>query len=636
MLSLSINNHEVDLPQDTTIEIIKENPLFASNGGYTYDIDLPLRNPRNASLYTKLSRTNATGRISNRRAVLRDGLRNVIVGTEIVLSKDADVAKIQVVSDNSELNYLAGDNRKIRDLSLGSAVDVDRETASANVRKVYPEVDFTYPMVYFYKSPDNPKGSTLVNRYGDFDSTKPFEYSEDLLELRPMPFVLAIVDKVINAIGYTMTYNFASLVPKWRRLAMINRYATLEYAKMLPDWTVSEFLSEIEHFFNGVFIVDSSNAEVQFISVNSYASQSEFQYVHAKDVLDDFTVACQSDSDSEFHLCQRYVEYDLPKDCRFYKMADLDKELYDNCIVKPIGPVQVDLSSWDSFMLYLDAAKGMYFKLFKIPGTDAAYDYYEVNQFKGRKPLDGDSSIKLRIIPSSHTVAVENVAPESEMEGGVFPVLTSIALTSAEDSDSGFWDYVSEGVPQQDELSSFMSVFFYAGLGYLRKAQSETELLTDWHVPMVFTSYWHVAWSDGTFTHFFNPGHSAFDRYSTLELVGSRGRIDNEFENGLYIDATKKYTFRFSSSADLDPMRIFVIKNRKYACRELKYVYDKLHFTGVVEGIFYPIKTVDFTSQVRVRGDELIVPEGFVRNDELVLRGIVDGDEISIEGVFDF
>ena len=118
MTRLFIDGKEVILSSDFELDLYRENPFFTRNGDYTYDIDVDLYVPQNSLLYKSINRTDVTSKFSNRSAVvIADGV-TVVKGTEIVLSVDSRYAKIQIVSGNSELNYISS-KESIRNLNLG-------------------------------------------------------------------------------------------------------------------------------------------------------------------------------------------------------------------------------------------------------------------------------------------------------------------------------------------------------------------------------------------------------------------------------------------------------------------------------------------------------------------------------------
>ena len=108
MTRLFIEGKEVALPSDLVLDFYSQNPFFTKNGDYTFDMDIDLAHPNNRLIYQSINRLDVTKRPTNRSAVLMCGPMEIIRGTEVILSIEENVAKIQIVGGNSELNYLSG------------------------------------------------------------------------------------------------------------------------------------------------------------------------------------------------------------------------------------------------------------------------------------------------------------------------------------------------------------------------------------------------------------------------------------------------------------------------------------------------------------------------------------------------
>lgn len=105
MIRLFIDWMEVALSPDLQLELTSCNPFFSKKGEFTYDLDIDLRSPQNEQIYGHINRSDVLSRPLNREAAIINGPLTIIKGTEIILSVEGDIAKIQIVGGNSELNY---------------------------------------------------------------------------------------------------------------------------------------------------------------------------------------------------------------------------------------------------------------------------------------------------------------------------------------------------------------------------------------------------------------------------------------------------------------------------------------------------------------------------------------------------
>ena len=154
MTQLIIAGVETVLPQSFSVTVKRENSFFTKSGEYTYDCTLRLDNPVNQQLYGFLHRLNKTDQVTtNRTAILMADGHVYCRGTEVVTKWTDQTVSIQIVSGESELNYLVGQERKIEDLVLGgidvqladlegAVFEVGREEAWPTAHRTYGESDF--------------------------------------------------------------------------------------------------------------------------------------------------------------------------------------------------------------------------------------------------------------------------------------------------------------------------------------------------------------------------------------------------------------------------------------------------------------------------------------------------------------
>ena len=142
MIKLLIDGSEVHLAADISLEFYDRNPFFTSEGQHTLDIDISLADPVNAVVYNAMHRIDVTGRPQNRQALLYCEKGIIIKGTEIILEIDERNAKIQIVSGNSEFNFLVGGDRYLRDLDLGDTGEITLEDAKRSLYSHFPDFDY--------------------------------------------------------------------------------------------------------------------------------------------------------------------------------------------------------------------------------------------------------------------------------------------------------------------------------------------------------------------------------------------------------------------------------------------------------------------------------------------------------------
>ena len=152
MIELLIDGMPVVLPEDFDLTMIEENVYLTKKGEYSLDLTLSLDNPTNARIYKHIHRPNSNTTIKDRKAILIADNRVYINGVEAITEYTNRSVTIQLLSGNSELNFL-GSDKKVRELDLGSMpAFVDGPYASRDVvrpllYKKYPETNFVYTTV---------------------------------------------------------------------------------------------------------------------------------------------------------------------------------------------------------------------------------------------------------------------------------------------------------------------------------------------------------------------------------------------------------------------------------------------------------------------------------------------------------
>ena len=191
MTRLFIEGREVALPSDLVLDFYSQNPFFTKNGDYTFDMDIDLAHPNNRLIYQSINRLDVTKRPTNRSAVLMCGPMEIIRGTEVILSIEDNIAKIQIVGGNSELNYLSGGEQTLRQLDLGNVTVSSSE--QNNLNRVYPNVNHVCCPVLSERGTYDISGFTdkndvLYNEL-EWDTRNGYVYKENT-QMVTQPFLL--------------------------------------------------------------------------------------------------------------------------------------------------------------------------------------------------------------------------------------------------------------------------------------------------------------------------------------------------------------------------------------------------------------------------------------------------------------
>lgn len=578
MIRLLIDNKEAVIEADSGIDIIRKNPFFTKEGDLTYDISLDLKNPQNAKLFGYLNRFQILNQPTGRTAALFDGPRCLIRGTEIVLSIDDSVVKIQIVGTNSELNYLTGFDMSIRDYDYGPVANPGILNPE---EEIYDETfNGRFPNKYYNYSP-------LIIRKSDgtFNNANIFKYGLDgklyLVEgVRAIkqPFFLFFVEKIIELIGYKITKNELRDDALFAGLQIITTKQWSEWREVLPDWTVDQFITEVETFCNCIFIVDQYNKEIAIRSIKGFYDSAEIVYLD--NVMDNRAVEF-SEEPEELFLNYSSVKYDFP-DNDLYRYACLDSNIIEKCtntyFTEMGGLDSVNLESkYNTFELFHVENKGLSFVIDKDNG---GFYWKQVNNLAAK----GNSKdvVTLKMYPAVTSTYKSSQIIGINLEALVDSMAPIVYDTTEKTDEQGLNEAIQSGLQEDDTPDGLMLSCYMGYLPTYRLLENGQYVTTIVTLPSS-VSYPIFAINKYVFD------VSLFMPYS-LELQGKYGMYSRLYSGNVNIDTKKKVTIHFLTTEILDPKLIYQFRNKRYYCAQLKYSVENGELGKMVEGEFYPIE----------------------------------------------
>jgi hypothetical protein len=589
MTRLFIDNKEVNLPSDMELELYRCNPFFTKNGDYTFEIEIDLKDPSNRKVYQNLNRMDVTKRPENRSALLIcDGVK-VIEGTEIVLSMDEDKADIQIVADNSDINYLLGDEESIRDFDLGE-VTMTREQANACIEKYYPESPVAI-------CPASSRRYKLKKGYTrtEYNYFPPSTYGTQAMSsdstVNPQPYVLYILQKVVESLGYKVAYNQLTQVDLFNRIFFVHSFEGEPFQKMAPDMTRQDFIEECEKFFNCVLIADSIKKEVSIYQINTFYENKPKTYINK--VLETFKK--EYDNEDTVNMNYTNVAYSSNLSDKFKRV---DKEIVAKC----------EVLTWDDFSTLVSKSfsDDYYddFYIHKVAGDSIEYvPEKDTTTFKGAEGRyervfnrfadivdeeDEDTDkVELGFVPATPS-AVGNI---DEYGGSVMDDSSDVDTTSDDDEEQGLLDALENGL-EEEETPEFFRIGINAGIQpcWDRNGQAVASkyCVQSWIDSVGYQEGYTL--KDGSTKGVPSRSYTHFNPELTLALAGENGLYARFYSKNKKVNTTVKYTISFVTDKILDPKTIFVINNQEYYCNQLKYTIRPNGKDKVCEGEFYMVK----------------------------------------------
>lgn len=583
MIKLYIENQEAAINGET-FTIVRDNPLITKAGDYTLDVDLNLDCVENRIIYNRIKRFHSDVNEFNQNAVLLDKEKVLLRGTAILLKVENNVAKIQLVSNNSELNYIYDNTTRVRDMDFG-VVQTRNATDAAKVSSgVYGDtidgisVKESYPQLFKTDFSDFGGSAEILNYVGNNDGGAYSIWFKDDTPLRPQPYLLYYVDRLVELLGYTLGQCDINR-DKYRRLIVVHGYDTNEYAKMLPDWTVTEFISELEKFFNVVFFVDNATKVLDIISVDKFYENVGKVYIDRDAVVDEKETEFGKEAE-KVQTSYKNVGYKLPSS-EYWQFESIDEKVY------AISAKRNAIFAND----YEDNDPAKY-EILKDREKDVEWVHYEnsegknkharlVNQFA---PVVMDERVdrtELKISPA------KILASYRVGDHGSYTFLAPIPVFY-ENNAGTFSNAIRNGVA--DTAGDILQVAFYLGF-------CEYDNLS-YGATMCVTTRWHQLFSAIIENvRYSTPG---VNKETTLSLNGQYGRCATELLNSIMLDTTKLYTLKIKSEEWMDPRAIFVIDNRALICRKFEYEFSNHSISPILKGEFYAMKEAEKSEPVPV------------------------------------
>lgn len=626
MTELLIDKQRVVLPSSLSMQVIEENPFFTKNGTYTLDITLSLEEDENAKVYHHIDRINVidnigvdieTGKPQNRSALLIVDNEVVLNGTEIITNISNNSVTIQLVSGNSELNFLIGGDRKLRDLDLGKA-DINPDSIIDDLTHPYPERNWLLIPFYAenFSNEDSTPGSYVIGNSIALRMSQrdPIEYwleyqfngqydffgQANFKNYRPQPYLCFIIRRIIEELGYELEYNALAEHEVLRYIYIVHGVDTLWFAKMLPEWTVNEFLTKIETQFDCVFIVDAYTKGIRLMF--NYQADSEGFGKETLTILDNYTI--ELDRENTITVRNGNVGYNLD-DHTYYNYQNIDKynQYVENRII-----LEEEYGTLNNLLNLINNTSDPLLKRKVFTGQEGSFVYdtwrgfEEINwprKTNGLQPLyqnkNNDSlDIEFDLIPAPMFITKTNfgVGTPTDQMKSLYPVVQNAdpfikSIDSETDTSNITIEDIVEGGYKEDEknvLPTKMYVAMYSGLQRVPKDTSG--------IPAE-TAMYPYAWTEALADFFHSIRTRIYFDYRGANPFNLEWMKENIYSLAENIDTTKTYKLTFTDPGKIDIMSKFIANNKAFRCAKIERTITIDGFAETVKGDFYPYNTIN-------------------------------------------
>lgn len=641
MIRLEIGGEPVALGNDAAFDFFSYNALLDrenSRGEFTYDIDIDLRNPQNAKVYKHLNRINNILGFSGRSAsVIVDGLI-FAQGKEVILECDDNIAKIQIVCDSHMYEHVFNENIRISELDLGQLPEYTASTALATLNAEPLSVPAVCtPVLMKNTTPDNYSFTHSVDNYGhsSFDARDMLNFAsitdlwgdtgswQDNTQFVGQPYLVVVVEKVLQALGWTLKYNVLRQMEYAKRMIVIHGYFdTRDINKMIPDWTVAEFFEQIQRMFNVIFVCNKTYGTVSVVSAGSfYAYEAPVVNIDKKEIIRiDNNPSRKFEGLDDLVYEYKGLKYDLPNE-DYGNRADISDEIHKLTSLIYISDFS-EINSFNSQYRTQEYYNKPYFffnpatntKWMLAKGRDEMsfkYRFVRVDQFahvRGDESVEDGDETELKIVPvETQVVSIQQITENETVRfaaGVVVPYTRSVGATEINyvtDEEHGLNEWVGGSLPEARNTQSENM--------YVAQFLGRTSTLYDhWldqysdypkaKYPQVFThryidGYVNYRWYDGDWQGSWTQ--MAFDALWDKPDLEAKITFDlndrwlTTYNEQLPFRNTEIHTICFKCKTKLDVNSIFNIAGRQFACVSLQYQVSGGKLLPYITGTFLPL-----------------------------------------------
>lgn len=640
-MRILINHKEAIIKKGSSFEFISENRYFTGSDSYTMAIEFPLADcPQNIAIFGHINRKDIEAKQYLFDCEIFAG--RFYKSGSITITEISDKAvKCQFLEGRSVQNYdNTLDEIFINELSLGSWPDAYSNTSVAEQFLICEHPTYTaVPWV------NNTSGNiqNAIQYNGSVLNWHPDFVSSTEKRVSFMPFMIYIFKKIFDALDYTYDIQ-AWEASRFEWLLICNcvpgAWDKTDWAYVLPRWSVTEFLEELEKLMNCQFVVDSVNKTVK-MSFPSTASASQ-NVVEIK-AINEFTATKteEDESDYEENMGKKYADVDseiyramvstIPREEMkrhqgWSPLQEISFPIYDNFnTISEIAETACETKK-KSQILITDT-KGCYFafneKYFYVPkGMFCKYDYnnqdptnpsrnidstqfyaQRVAEFAPIEPKDANGkSVELKIVPA--------IIDETYYDFAIF--LDPGEMKSEDDIYEDYDGSTTKGdiyLRKYDkvepvEIYDKIFVAFWNAAIFDEFIQERTMIQEKWvkHVsedwweyetidikkrpkPHPIVSNYEPVWTESVKS----PTYILFNRYTNQKKYSLALEASNVVNKT--IDGRVKFTVKFIANDIPDVGSVFLISGQQFLCKKITATFTEKGMSQMLKGEFYRIVT---------------------------------------------
>lgn len=650
-MQLTINNQIAEIKKGTTIKLTRVNPYFAVQGDYTLEVQLPLRGcPTNLAIFGPRNHPALAQypHIGEQYTMQLIAPPLQLEGTATVTSITETEVKVQLKA-GVKASPLNNDTTYIDELPLGNAWDGFGSVQYSNSEVLESGTDVRTQIRIFsscigqkFLRTTTPVRQAAYGTYGQTDAiclpiysttddiiANPMDMitttpllggdSIDNITLAPCPYLLDITARIFKCLGFTprdwSKYTDNQLT---RAIYIANTRQTLQRAKILPHWTVKDYLNELQNLLGCVFTF--SGRYVDMYTRQDFYTKNR-KPITITQVSDAHTINISTDPEAET-TANGNVDYDYPDISPMLRLPD---EVWQNATILPTATYEEALNHYNKLTTYYKKQSP---NLYTVTPTNRAYailiDEYglphlrEVDQFAPlMRTTDREQMTKLRITPANMRTTDPRIATnngqfkDTTTETGHYPIIAvaDTILTKSNvysvnnainppDTDNNDTQTTTEAKDHIDiawyngENDTYYQEYFPGPDGSPSKNPTislcpiaipyTTELsVGPLRIPTLHTMAYTFPTPEGPF---------ALTTKGPINTSATYGNIGQLLTTAPTIDTRIELQAQFTDQINTDPTQPYLIGSRRYACARLEITIDQNGIQPLKQAYLYEIQ----------------------------------------------
>lgn len=586
MILLLIDNQPVNLQSDFNFKFTSENVYFTAASSYTFDIHLSLKDEINAKIFNHINIRDFEKKKIRFDAKLYIEAKLILSGIAVVTNITDDLLSLQLLGGNSSTNFIMKlENTYLDEINITATRKVSSTNSyERNALYTYgpfPETNWVqYPVI---TSDGDIFNNVIISYdYKIFPTMGGFlknnvDFSRNRIS---QPYLLHVINSVCKFLGLTIVENDLLTSP-FKDIAIFNR--------VLPHWTIQQFIDEVERFCTVIFDIDDVTNNVRIKFRETYFNSRPVESI---EVVDSYEVEVNEEETTD--ISNADLTFALPYED---KLLRIDPERYSSIPKK-------EYNSVDEMKTDVENNTNLYSLnkyIIKVGERDFVIqngEIVEVNLLSDLNRGKGGEKMALNIVPARITPIQVEFARlyygSSERDGYSKETIDTLIIPAVQIEDT--IDYIPSSVRertysaattkdavtliQEDvEKKNTSSVMLVALVSGIKEPCRSVDGTKTYYMFTSYVNYIAPQRKTGIIPYHFSLMLKNVEPYQSLYSYFSRIKK---------IDTTRLFHMKFIADKMMNTNCIYNIHGKLYVPLRFEYKISNKGKDKLVDGFFYP------------------------------------------------